>query len=146
MSLQLSCVAVMNSFSLRIQRVNGCWDYAMACQTPFSGPALLFPFAFQIGQSQTRHSCTLQSDAFKCSRARALAETWERERVVVLQERSPLPGLTPALQGKCCWKDLQYSERLTSTGCQSGRKKVIFLKNRKAGLSPATGEGIRRCG
>lgn len=93
-------VAVMSSFSLRTQRVNGCWDYAMACQTPFSSPALLSSLLLlpplQTGSSQIRHSCTFQSDAFECcgSAAHALAPTWEQNRgalFFVYHEDFPLP-------------------------------------------------------
>lgn len=67
MSLCLWPVAMMSSFSLGTQWVNGCWDYAMACQTPFSSPALLStPLPLQTGWSQNRHSCTFWSDAFEC--------------------------------------------------------------------------------
>lgn len=40
MSLGLWPVVIMSSFSRGTQTVKGCWDYATACQTPFS---LLLP-------------------------------------------------------------------------------------------------------
>lgn len=95
-SLCLWPIAMMSSFSLRTQTVNGCWDYAMAPQTPFllSCPPFSSPTPLQTGASQIRHSCTFQSDAFECdvSSAHALAPMREQNRGFVSLRSLPSPG------------------------------------------------------
>lgn len=92
-------VALMSSFSRGTQRVNGCWDYAMACQKPFSSLPPTPPLP--KGRSQIRHSCTF---GFRCMwRLLAPAEEEYKDLVSGWKQAFPSPAaplpLPPAPQG-----------------------------------------------
>lgn len=129
MSLRLWPIAMMSSFSLGTQRVNGCRDYAMACQTPFSSLALLF---FPTSPSNGGGEAKLGIPArFNQTRLNAVAATHmlrhrrgNKTGILFRSEASPRQGLAPALQGEGC-KDLQPSERLISAVCQTSENTCI---------------------
>lgn len=145
-SLRLWPVAMMSSFSGSAQRVNGCWDYAMACQTPFSSPAPPTPTPFQIGRSQIRHSCTFFFWFRDISMLLAQAAVGGKKKTGVwfhckgesfpLLPPPPLHmGLAPALQGENCRQDLQLPGWAISAECQTS-KKHLYLPFLKANMKP----------
>lgn len=103
--------------------------------SPLLPPPVLPTLPFKTSLSQIRHSCTFWSHAFECSggTAHALAPMWEQNKDFVSFRGRAFPhqGLTPALQGERCRKDLQLSAWGISAECQTSKNICIHRLKHK---------------
>lgn len=103
-----------SSFSPGTQRVNGCWDYATTCQTPFSSHSLPPPPPPPLNGPEPNEAFLHVSIRCiwmqRCSRSGTDVGTKQgfsfRE-----EESSPQQGLTPACRGESYRKVLQQTAR-----------------------------------
>lgn len=98
---------MMSSFSLGTQRVNGYWDYAMACQTPFSSPALLSPL-LPFKRAEAKLGIPARFDQMHLNAVAALHMLWHRrgnKTGILLHCEGELP-LTRASHLPCSGKDV----------------------------------------
>lgn len=100
-SLCLWPIAMMSSFSLRTQRVNGCWDYADAFSPLL--PSFFFPNSPSNG-AQAKLGIPARFNQMHLNATLAPRMLWHqcenKTGVLFHSEASPRQGLAPALQGE----------------------------------------------